>query len=123
VTEVVDARTIIMKPGGMGLDFAETAKLWTERWRKMTPAEREADTIDVARQVNRMDPTGRLRWLVDLGPDGYELERRETCPPCLEHDHVACKGLDGLMFRIPIGEGTFICRCHLREHIYPVANG
>lgn len=45
------------------------------------------------------------------------LDRRDMCTPCQEdRDHDACAGVAGLMFRIPIGNGTFTCTCHGAGH-------
>jgi hypothetical protein len=48
---------------------------YSARYREMTPEQR-AETDAAARAAaQRMDPSGRLLHLLEIGPDGFEAER------------------------------------------------
>jgi hypothetical protein len=48
---------------------------YTDRYKAMTPEQRAATDAAAAAQIDRMDPSGRLRHLIEIGPEGYERER------------------------------------------------
>lgn len=72
---MVDDRTIILTEEG-DFDMVATAAWWTKRYQSMTDEQRAESDRLALEAADRMDPSGRLRHLIEIGPEGYERERR-----------------------------------------------
>jgi hypothetical protein len=64
----------ISNPDGTLRDgwLGEIVAYWARRYGEMTPEERAEADRRVREQVDRMDPSGRLRALIEAGPEAAE---------------------------------------------------